>query len=463
MDKFFKLSENGTNVKTEIMAGFVTFMTMAYIMFVNPSVLSSTGMDPGAVFVATILAAVVATLIMGLVANVPYALAPGMGMNAFFAYTICLGMQIPWQQALGIVFICGIINIIITVTKIRKMIILAIPKTLQYAISGGIGLFIAYIGLMNGKLLSYLPNSDMTAQGTYPVVVPSLANFADKAALLTLIGLVIIVILMVMKLKSAILLGILTTTLIGIPLGVTVLPDFSAISFIPPSLSPTLFKLDLVGLFSDTSQLFKIITLILAFSLSDTFDTIGTFLGTGRKSGIFNLDDEKALMSKGFSSKFDKALFADATATSIGALLGTSNTTTFVESASGIETGGRTGLTSTVVAGLFLLSLFLAPIAGMVPASATSGALIIVGILMMEPLMMVEWKEFSEAAPAFLTAVIMPFSYNVATGISIGFMFYVLIKVVQGKAKEIHPIMYIVVAVFAIKYLIDALQALQII
>lgn len=462
MDKFFKLSENGTNVKTEIMAGVVTFITMAYIMFVNPSVLSSTGMDAGAVFVATIFAAVIATLIMGLVANVPYALAPGMGMNAFFAYTICLGMQIPWQQALGIVFICGLINIIITVTKIRKMIILAIPQTLQYAISGGIGLFIAYIGLMNGSLLTYLPNSDVSAMGTYAKVVPALANFADKAALLTIIGLIITVILMVRKLKSAILLGILITTVIGIPLGITVVPDFAAISFTPPSLSPTLFKMDIVGLFSDPSQLFKIITLILAFSLSDTFDTIGTFLGTGRKSGIFNLDDNKALMSKGFSSKFDKALFADATATSIGAVLGTSNTTTFVESASGIEAGGRTGLTSTVVALLFLMSLFLAPIAGMVPPSATAGALIVVGILMMEPLMMVKWNDFEEAAPAFLTAVIMPFTYNVATGISIGFLFYVLTKIVQGKAKQVHPIMYIVVAVFAIKYLIDALQALQI-
>lgn len=460
MDKFFKLTENGTTAKTEIMAGVITFMTMAYIMFVNPAILSSTGMDAGAVFVATILAAVIATLIMGLVANVPYALAPGMGMNAFFAYTICLGMKIPWQQTLGIVFICGIINIIITVTKIRRMIILAIPPTLQYAVSGGIGLFIAYIGLMNGGLLSFLPNSEPGPSGTFSVVVPSLANFADKTALLTAIGLILTVILMLRKLKSAILIGILATTIIGIPLGITPVPDFSTISFIPPSISPTLFKLDIIGLFTDPSQLFMIITLIIAFSLSDTFDTIGTFLGTGQKTGIFNLNELSANKGSGFKTKFDKALFADATATSIGALLGTSNTTTYVESASGIEAGGKTGLTSTVVALLFLVSLFLSPIAGMVPASATSSALIVVGILMMEPLMKVKWGEFEEAAPAFLTAVIMPFAYNIATGISTGFLFYVITKIAKGKAKEVHPILYIIVLLFLAKYLVDALQVI---
>lgn len=460
MDKFFKLTENGTTAKREVMAGVITFMTMAYIMFVNPSILSSTGMDAGAVFVATILAAVIATLIMGLAANVPYALAPGMGMNAFFAYTICLGMKIPWQQALGIVFICGIINIIITVTQIRKMIILAIPLTLQYAISGGIGLFIAYIGLMNGGLLSFLPNSEPGPSGAFSVVVPSLANFADKTALLTVIGLVITVVLMLKKLKSAILIGILATTLIGIPLGVTTVADLSTVSFIPPSISPTLFKLDIIGLFSDPDQLFMIITLIIAFSLADTFDTIGTFLGTGQKTGIFNLDELSANKGGGFKTKFDKALFADATATSIGALLGTSNTTTYVESASGIEAGGKTGLTSTVVALLFLLSLFLSPIAGMVPASATSSALIVVGILMMEPLMKVKWSEFEEAAPAFLTAVIMPFAYNIATGISAGFLFYVITKIAEGKAKDVHPILYIIVLLFLAKYLVDALQVI---
>ena len=459
MEKLFQLKAHGTNIRTEILAGITTFMTMAYIMFVNPGILSATGMDKEAVFVATILATAIATFIMAFVANVPFAVAPGMGLNALFTYTVCLGMGIPWQQALGIVFICGILNLLITVTKIRKMIITAIPRALQYAIGGGIGLFIAYIGFMDAHFLDFTPNSTPNAIGAFSNVVPALVNFTDPASVLALIGLVLIVVLMLLKVRGAILIGILATTLIGIPMGVTKLPDITAASFIPPSIAPTFFKLDILGLFSDPSQLFKMLTLILTFSLADTFDTIGTFLGTGRKAGIFDENDEASLeKGKGFSSKLDKALFADATATSVGALLGTSNTTTYIESAAGMAVGGRTGLTSAVVGVLFLLSLFLSPIAMMIPTAAIAPALIVVGILMMEALMKIEWDKFDEAVAAFFTAVVMPFTYSIATGVAAGFIFYVIIKVVKGKAKEVHPVMYIVTGLFVLKYVIDALQ-----
>ncbi len=457
MDRLFKLREHGTNARTEVLAGLTTFVTMAYIMLINPNILSNTGMDKGAVFVATILATALATFIMAFFANVPYAVAPGMGLNALFTFTVCLGMQIPWEQALGIVFICGIINIIITVTKIRKMIIYAIPQSLQYAISGGIGLFIAYIGFMDAHFLDFTPNSAISEAGTYSNMVPALTNFTDNASILALIGLVIIVVLMLLKVKGAIIIGVLAATLIGIPLGVTPPPDFS--SFIPPNLDPTFFKLDIAGLFSDPSQLFKILALILAFSLADTFDTIGTFLGTGRKTGIFDSKDEEALTKgKGFSSRLDRALFADATATSVGALLGTSNTTTYVESAAGIEAGGKTGMTSAVVGILFLLCLFFSPIALMVPTAAVAPALIVVGILMMESMTKIKWDQFEDAAAAFFTAVVMPFAYSIATGVAAGFIFYVVIKIAKRKAKEVHPIMYIVTLLFLLKYVIDALQ-----
>ena len=459
MEKLFQLKAHGTNVRTEILAGITTFMTMAYIMFVNPGILSATGMDKEAVFVDTILATAIATFIMAFVANVPFAVAPGMGLNALFTYTVCLGMGIPWQQALGIVFICGVVNLLITATKIRKMIITAIPKALQYAIGGGIGLFIAYIGFMDAHFLDFTPNSAPNAIGAYSNVVPALVSFTDPASVLALIGLVLIVVLMLLKVRGAILIGILASTLIGIPMGVTQLPEITAASFIPPSIAPTFFKLDIAGLFADPTQIFKMLTLVLTFSLADTFDTIGTFLGTGRKAGIFDENDENSLeKGKGFSSKLDKALFADATATSVGALLGTSNTTTYIESASGMAVGGRTGLTSAVVGVLFLLSLFLSPIAMMIPTAAIAPALIVVGILMMEALMKIKWDDFDEAVAAFFTAVVMPFAYSIATGVAAGFIFYVIIKVVKGKAKEVHPIMYIVTGLFLLKYVIDALQ-----
>lgn len=459
MDKFFKLGEHGTNVRTEVLAGLTTFVTMAYIMFVNPQILGKTGMDTGAVFVATILAATVATFVMAFVANVPYALAPGMGMNAFFTFTVCIGMKIPWQQALAIVFICGIINIIITVTKIRKMIIYAIPQSLQYAISGGIGLFIAYIGFMDGNLLSFTPQGDAGPTGAFTSVVPAFVNFSDPKSILTVIGVVIIVALMLLRVKGAILIGILAATVIGIPMGVTTIPQ--TFNFAVPSLGPTFLQLDIAGLFNNPAEILKMLTLIFAFSLSDTFDTIGTFLGTGRKTGIFDAKDEESLTKgKGFSSKLDRALFADATATSVGALLGTSNTTTYVESAAGIAAGGKTGLTAAVVGILFLASLFLSPIALMVPAAATAPALIVVGILMAESIGKIKWGEMDEAIAAFFTAVVMPFTYSIANGVAVGFIFYCITKIVKGKAKEVHPIMYIVTALFLLRYVVDALNLL---
>lgn len=367
LEKKFHLKENGTNVRTEAIAGITTFVTMAYIIFVNPQILSAAnGMPAGGVYVATILAAVIGTLIMGLVANVPYAQAPGMGLNALFVSIVTMENGFTWQQTLAIVFICGIINIIITVTQIRKAIIKAIPQSLQYAIGGGIGLFIAYIGFKNAGFIVFYEGGQ------------TLSAFADPHSLLALIGLVIIIALMVLKVKGAILIGIILTTLIGIPMGLTSWVAGSAYQV--SDISETFLALDIAGLFKDPAKILFVITTIFAFSLSDTFDTIGTFIGTGRKSGIFDDKDEEALFSsRGFKSKMDKALFADATATSIGALLGTSNTTTYVESAAGIGAGGKTGLTSVFTAILFLLCLIFAPIAGVVPGAATAPALIVVG------------------------------------------------------------------------------------
>ncbi|MDU4938772.1 MAG: NCS2 family permease [Clostridium sp.] len=460
MEKFFKLKENGTTVKTEIFAGITTFLTMAYILFVNPIILSQAGMDKGAVFIATILAAAIGTFIMGFIANVPFAQAPGMGLNAFFTFTVVLGLGFTWQQALAMVFICGIINIIITVTKIRKMIINAIPVSLQYAISAGIGLFISYIGLKQGHFLSFSGENGVSAGSStiFNDIVPSLANFKDPVTIVALIGLIITIVLLVMNVKGAILIGILGTTIVAVFLNVTSLPDFSTMSLSIPSLSPTLFKLDFAGLFADPSKAFLVIATVFAFSLSDTFDTIGTFLGTGRKAGIFDKSDEDKFNKGGnFDSKLERALFADATATSIGALLGTSNTTTYVESATGISAGGRTGLTSITVGICFLLSTLISPFIGIIPQAATAPALIVVGILMMESIGKIEWDDLETAVPCFFIVALMPLSYAISNGIACGFLFYCITKIVKGKAKEVHPIMYIVTSLFVINFIVTAL------
>ena len=371
MEKFFHLKENGTTVSTEIMAGLTTFFAMSYIIIVNPQILSSTGMPWGGVFLATIIAAIIGTLVMGLFANVPYAQAAGMGLNAFFTYTVCFGLGFKWQETLCMVFLCGLINIIITVTKIRKMIIQAIPEVLQDAIGGGIGLFVAYVGFLNVGFFTFTTKSAAKSGDTVQAT-PGLAVMNNPTIWLFIIGLV---------------LAIAITTVIGIPFGVTTWSNSQSISEpfsqLPQTFGVIFTKDGFPALFSDVSKLPIILLTIFAFSMSDTFDTIGTFIGTGRRTGIFSAEDEKALENgSGFSSKMDKALFADSIATSIGAICGTSNTTTYVESSAGIAAGGRTGLTSVVVAICFALSAFLAPVVSAVPSAATAGVLVIVGCMM---------------------------------------------------------------------------------
>ena len=437
MKDFFKLQEAGTNVRREIVAGLTTFFTMAYIIFVNPTMLSETGMSWEGVFVATCLAAAVGTLIMALFANVPYAVAPGMGLNALFAYTVCLAGGFTWKQALAMVFICGLINIVITVTKLRKSIVKSIPESLQNAIGGGIGLFIAYLGFNNAALISFT--------GAYPSVTPGMQPLNTPSLVLAVIGLMIIVILMVMQVKGAILIGIVATTIIGIPMGVTQIPasifsdsgtwtGFREVAF-------AFFGGDgFVSLFSDPAKIPFVIVTIFSMCLSDTFDSIGTFIGTGRKSGIFDAEDEKALEGSGFKSRLDKALVADSFATSIGALFGTSNATTYVESSAGIAAGGRTGLTSLVTAIMFLICLPFAGLIGMVPGAATSPALIVVGILMVEPFAKIKWSDFSEAVPAFFTVAVMSFTYGITNGIAAGFIMYCITLICTKRTKDIHPI-----------------------
>ena len=450
MEKLFKLKENGTTVSTEVMAGITTFFAMAYIIAVNPNTLSQAGMEWGAVFLATIISAVVGTLIMGFVANVPYAQAPGMGLNAFFVYTVCFQLQFTWQQALSMVFICGLINIFITVTKIRKIIIKAIPQSLQNAIGGGIGVFIAYLGFLNVGFI------------TFDSGVPAIATLNQPVLWIFLIGLVLAAILTLKNVKGGILIAIIVTTILGIPFGVITTTDtvsFSeALSALPSTFGVIFTSEGLPSLFSDLSRLPLVLITIFAFSMSDTFDTIGTFIGTGRRSGIFSEEDEKALeTSSGFSSKMDKALFADATATSIGAIFGTSNTTTYVESAAGIGAGGRTGLTSVVTAICFALSAFLATFVSAIPSAATAPALIIVGCMMVSSFAEIDWSNLEDAIPAFFAGIFMALCYSISYGIASAFIFYCLIKIFKKQAKDIHPIIAGVALLFILNFVLLAI------
>ena len=475
MEKFFKLKENGTTVSTEIIAGLTTFFAMAYILFVNPAMLAKTGIPHGAVFLATIFASVAGTLVMGLFANVPYAQAPGMGLNAFFTYTVCFALDFTWQQALAMVFLCGIINILITVTRIRKLIIKAIPESLQNAIGGGIGIFIAYIGIKNAGLLSftadpstYIALGDGAVDTTTIVVgssiVPALVDFNTAPIVFALISLILMTVLVVKKVPGAVFVSIVASTIIGIPFGVVNLSNVGFVDSIGQSFSElgsvfgvALGKEGMLSLFSDASKIPKVFMTIFAFSLSDTFDTIGTFIGTGRRSGIFSEEDTYALEnSSGFKSKMDKALFADSVATSIGAILGTSNTTTYVESAAGIGAGGRTGLTSVVTAVMFLLSIFLAPVIGIVPAQATAPALILVGVMMLASFAEIKWTDLDEAIPAFFAAIFMALCYSISYGIATGFIFYCTIKCVRGRSKDIHPILWVSTILFIVNFIVLA-------
>lgn len=467
MEKFFKLKENGTNVSTEVLAGLTTFFAMAYIIIVNPNVLSQSGMEWGAVFLATIISAIIGTLVMGLVANVPYAQAPGMGLNAFFVYTVCFGLNFTWKQALSMVFICGLFNIIITVTKIRKYIIKAIPSSLQNAIGGGIGIFIAYIGLKNANMINFTNDTGaevgIGASMHGSQVVPALASFkaSELGVILALIGLIITVVLLMLNVKGAVFIGIVATAVIGIPMGLTNIGNsvgfVEACKVLPTTFGVIFSKEGLVSLFNDPSKLAVVFVTIFSFSLSDTFDTIGTFIGTGRRSGIFSEEDEKNMETNtGFKSKMDKALFADAIATSIGAIVGTSNTTTYVESAAGIGAGGRTGLTSVVVAICFALSAFFAPLVSAIPSAATAPALIIVGVMMLSSFKEIEWTDLSEAIPCFFAGIFMALCYSISYGIAAGFIFYCLIKVCKKKAKEVHPILWVVTGLFILNFVLLA-------
>ncbi|MDR1158493.1 MAG: NCS2 family permease [Oscillospiraceae bacterium] len=475
MEKLFRLKENGAKVSTEILAGLTTFFAMAYILFVNPAMLSQTGIPYGAVFLATIFASAAGTLVMGLFANVPYAQAPGMGLNAFFTYTVCFALGFAWQEALAMVLLCGIINILITITRVRKLIIKAIPTSLQNAIGGGIGIFIAYIGVKNAGLLSftadpgtYLALGDGNAATTTIVansgIVPALVDFNTAPVIFAVLALVIMVVLVSLKVPGAIFLSIIASTVVGIPFGVVDLSGIGVSTGITQSFSElgvtfgAAFGAQGMGaLFGDASRIPLVLMTIFAFSLSDTFDTIGTFIGTGRRSGIFSDADMRALEnSSGFKSKMDKALFADSVATSVGALFGTSNTTTYVESAAGIGAGGRTGLTSAVTAAMFLLSIPLAPIVGVVPAQATAPALIIVGVMMLASLTDVKWTDMDEAIPAFFAAIFMALCYSISYGIAAGFIFYCIVKLLRGRAKDVHPILWVATALFLLNFIILA-------
>lgn len=438
LDNYFKLTENKTDVKTEIIAGITTFITMAYILFVNPNILSATGMDFNSVFLATALSAAVGTFIMGFYANIPFAQAPGMGLNGFFAFSVVLGMGYTWQQALAIVFLSGILFILLTVTGARKAIINAIPASLKHAIGGGIGLFIALIGFQNAGIVVHDENT-----------LVALTRFDNPGVILAVIGLVITGILMVRKVKGAILIGIVITTLIGIPMGVTNTAIDMALNL---DISPTFMKMDFKGLLDAqgagglTASLISAITVIISFALVDMFDTIGTLIGTANRAGM--LDEDGNLRN------MDKALLADAVATSAGAVLGTSTVTTYVESAAGVAEGGRTGLTAVTTGALFVLAVFLAPFALAIPSAATAPALIIVGVLMIGTIKQIDFDDFTEALPAFLTIAVMPFTYSIANGIAAGLIFYPIVKIITGKAKEVHPTVYILAILFILKFTI---------
>ncbi len=426
MEKLFKLKEHGTSVKVEVLAGLTTFMTMAYILIVNPLILADAGMDFGAVFTATALSAGIATLVMALLANLPFALAPGMGLNAFFAYAVVLGMGYSWEFALTAVFLEGIIFIILTAFNVREAIVNSIPPTIKKAISVGIGLFIAFIGLANAGII--VANS-----GT----LISLGEITKGPGLLALIGIIITGVLLVFKVRGALLLGIVATTIIGFPMGLTSAPSGS---WAPPSLAPIFFKLDFSQVFS-----MDMLIVLFTFLFVDMFDTVGTLIGVSTKAGLVD--------EKGNIPKVKQALFADAVGTTVGAILGTSTVTTYVESAAGVAEGGKTGLTAFTAGILFLLALFVSPLFLMIPGAATAPVLVIVGLFMISPIKDINFDDYTEAIPAFLTIIMMPLTYSIAEGIMFGMLSFVILKVLTGKAKEVHPVTYIVGILFIIKYI----------
>ncbi|MCT4593546.1 MAG: NCS2 family permease [Anaeromicrobium sp.] len=438
LEKKFRLSENNTNVKTEVMAGITTFMTMAYILIVNPITLSAAGMDFGAVFTATALSALIATLIMALYANLPFALAPGMGLNAFFALSVVKGMGYSWQFALTAVFLEGIIFIILTFFNIREAIINSIPLNLKRAVSVGIGLFVALIGLVNSGIV--VSGKFHVGDGKLDGLVVQLGNLTSGPALLAVIGLLITGVLLAKGVKGALLIGILVSTILGIPMGVTNVEGFKLISA-PPSISPVMFKLDFSNVFS-----VDMLIILFTFLFVDMFDTVGTLVGVATKADM--LDEN------GKVPRAKQALFADAIGTTLGALLGTSTVTTYVESASGVAEGGRTGLTALSTAGMFCLALLFSPVFIMIPGAATAPALILVGLFMMSPIIKIDFDDFTEAIPAFLAIVMMPFAYSISEGIVFGMISYVILKTFTGKSKDVSPLLYVISILFVIKFLV---------
>lgn len=434
MDKFFKFKERNTNLRTEIIGGLTTFFAMAYIIAVNPGILSGAMGEEHfiAITVATCIASAIGCILTGFLANVPFAQAPGMGLNAFFTYSVCFGMGYTWQQALSIVLISGVLFLIVTVSPLRSKVIASIPASLKAAIGGGIGLFIALIGFFNSGLSVVLGESNITDMGAL-----------SAGPLLTIIGIIIIAILMAWKVKGAMIIGIVATTIIGIPMGVTTMPSEVALSHIG-TVTNIMFKFDFGGLMSN--GFLPLITAIITFFICDMFDTVGTLIGTAGNAGMLDKD--------GNLPGGDRALIADAIATVTGSCLGTSTVTTYVESSTGIAEGARTGFSSIVTGVLFLVSIVLAPIMGIIPSAATAPALIIVGVLMMKSVLSIDWSDIEIAVPCFLTIAGMPFFYSIADGIGFGFISYTLIKVARGKAKEVPILMYILSVMFILMYVL---------
>ncbi|WP_263322110.1 NCS2 family permease [Endozoicomonas sp. Mp262] len=424
IEQLFKLKEHNTDIKTEVMAGITTFLTMAYIIFVNPGMLASTGMDQGAVFVATCLAAAVGCLIMGLYANYPIALAPGMGLNAFFSFTVVGQMGYSWQVALGAVFFSGLCFFLLSVFKIREWIINSIPLSLRGGIAAGIGLFLGFTALQNAGIIIDSPDTLVT-----------LGDMSSWNALMTALGFIIIVALYFRNITGSVMIGILAITLISIITGHV---ELNGIISMPPSIAPTFMQLDLAG-----AMEVGLISIIFSFLFVDLFDTSGTLIAVAQKANLLDKD--------GQFPRLGQALMADSIASMAGAGLGTSTTTSYVESTAGIAAGGRTGLTAVVVALLFLACLFFSPLAGVVPAYATAPALIFVTVLMTHSLVQIHWDDITEAAPVVIAAISMPLSYSITTGIAFGFISYTLIKLLSGRYKDLNSALYVLSALFVVK------------
>ena len=427
MERYFKLAQHGSTVRTEVIAGITTFLTMAYIIFVNPSILSTTGMDSNAVFVATCLAAAIGSAVMALWANWPIGMAPGMGLNAFFAFTVVGAMGFTWQQALGAVFISGIIFLILSATGIRRWLVAGIPVSMRSGVAAGIGMFLGIIALQSSGIVV-----------DSPATLVTLGDLTNPGTLLTIAGFFIIVALDAMRVTGAILIGILVITVAAILLGVT---QFGGIMSMPPAIGPTFLQLDIMGALH-----YGIFHVILVMVLVEVFDATGTLIGVAKRAGL--LKEGPAHTNPGLS----RALMADSTAITVGSMLGTSSTTAYVESAAGVQAGGRTGLTALVVAVLFLLAMFFAPLAGSVPAYATAPALLYVATLMVRELSEIAWEDVTEAAPAVLTALAMPFTYSIANGLAFGFISYAVVKLLTGKASQVHAATWIVATLFVIKF-----------